>query len=137
MNELHGYGSFSDAGSHAFDGTVAHIAHGKDAGNIGLQQKRISFERPAFRVLPVADKIGAGQKETAFVALDDICEKIRARQGSNEDEHCARRYAFDFSGVGAEHGNFFEMGFAVDLGDAGMGPELNVRRLFNLVDQIL
>jgi hypothetical protein len=36
MDELHRYRSFTDAGSDPLYRTVAHITHGKDAGNIGL-----------------------------------------------------------------------------------------------------
>src|SRR6202034_930981 len=88
-------------------------------------------------MLAVADKIGTSQEETALAAFDDSGQKIRARQGSDEDKHGARRDALDFAGIGTKHGNFFEMSFAMNLGHAGMGPQLNVRRLFNLVDQIL
>ncbi len=72
MDELHRHRSFTDSGSHALYRTVAHIADGKDAGNIGLEQKRIPVERPALRTLAVTYKIRAGQQETALVPLDDI-----------------------------------------------------------------
>ena len=72
MDELHGHRSFADSGSHAFHRTVPHIAHGKKAGNIGLQQERIAVERPALGALAVPYQVGAGEDESALVALDDI-----------------------------------------------------------------
>jgi len=61
MDELHRHRSFTDSGSYAFNGTVAHIAHGKDARNVGLEQERVSLQRPALGKLTVADQIGASQ----------------------------------------------------------------------------
>ena len=72
MDELHRHRSFAHSGSHALHRTMAHIAHGKNAGNIGLQQERIALERPALGALPVPYEVGTGQDETAFVALDQI-----------------------------------------------------------------
>ncbi len=71
MDELHRHRSFTDSRSHPFYGTVAHIADGKNAGNIGLEQERIPVECPSLRALPVANEIRTGQQETALVALDD------------------------------------------------------------------
>jgi hypothetical protein len=51
MDELHGYRSFADSRSHPFDRTMPHIAHGKETGNIGLEQKGIPFERPSLGAL--------------------------------------------------------------------------------------
>jgi hypothetical protein len=53
MNELHRDRPFSDAGSHAFHRTVAHVAHGKNAGNVGFEQGRDRLERPSFRALAI------------------------------------------------------------------------------------
>ena len=47
MDELHRHRSFANAGSHALDGSVTHIAHRKDAWHICFQKERISLERPA------------------------------------------------------------------------------------------
>jgi len=38
--------------THRLIPSVAHIADGEDAGNIGLEQERIAVERPALRTLP-------------------------------------------------------------------------------------
>ena len=51
MDELHGHRSFTDSGSHTFYRTVADIANGKDAGNIGFEQERIPVERPSLGAL--------------------------------------------------------------------------------------
>src|SRR5580692_5694925 len=103
MDELHRHRSFPDSGSHPFYRTVAHIAYGKDAGNVGLEQKWIPVECPAFRTLPVTYKVRTGQKKTALVPLDDIRQPIRSRQCSNKDEHRARRHTLRLVGIGTKH----------------------------------
>src|SRR6267378_2228215 len=79
MDELHRHRSFADSRSHTFYRTVAHIAHGKNAGNIGLKQERIPVEPPSLRALAVTYEIRTGQEETARIPLDDIRQPIRAR----------------------------------------------------------
>src|SRR5262249_45660608 len=98
MDELDGHRSFADAASHSFDRAVAHIAHGEDAGDIGFQQERIAIESPSFRALPVTDKIRASEQESTLVALDQVGQPIRPRQGPDENEHSARWYSLDLVG---------------------------------------
>src|SRR5713226_119842 len=109
MDELHRHRSFTDSGSHPFYRTVADIANGKDAGNIGLKQERISVERPSLRALAVTYKVRPGQQETALVPLDDTRQPIRPRQCSNEDKHRTRRNALNLVGVGTKHRNLFQV----------------------------
>ena len=80
---------------------------------------------------------GPVQNESTLVALDCACQPIGPRQGANENEHRTRRDALHLVGVGTQHRNFFQPRLAMHLGNAGMRPQLNVRRLFDLVDQIL
>src|SRR3984885_16322282 len=134
MDELNRHRSFTDSGSHPLYRAVAHITHGKNAGNIGLEQEGVTVERPAFWMLPVTYKIGAGQQESALVPLDDIRQPIRPRQRPNEYKHCTRRYALNLTGVRTEYRYLLQMGFAVRLGHGGMRPKLNVRRFLNLID---
>src|SRR5271165_2468381 len=103
MDELHRHRSFTDSGSYALDRTVAHIAHGKDAGNIGLKQVRIAVERPSLRALPVTYKIGTSQQETSLIALDDARQPIRPRQRSDKNKHGACRHALHLAGIGTKH----------------------------------
>src|SRR5207244_9339986 len=77
MDELHRHRSLADSGSHALYGTMAHIAYGKDAGNIGFEQERISVEPPSLSALPVTDKVRASQEETSFVPHNDIRQPVR------------------------------------------------------------
>src|SRR5438876_5785928 len=63
MDELYRHRSLADSGSHALYGTMAHIAYGKNAGNIGFEQERISVGSPSLRALPVTYKVRAGQEE--------------------------------------------------------------------------
>src|SRR5205807_7060276 len=60
-----------------------------------------------------------------------------SRQGSDEDEHGTGRYALGLIGVRAKNRNLLQVGFAMHLGNAGMRPQLNVRSLLDLVNQIL
>src|SRR5208282_4762466 len=116
---------------------MANVSDGEDAWDIGFEQKGIAVERPSLGTLSVTDKIGAGQEESTLIALDQISQPIGAGQGSDKNEHGTGGDAFDFGGVRAKHGNFFEMYFAVHLDDARVGPDLNVGPLFDLIDQIL
>src|ERR1022692_266366 len=134
MDELHRYRSFPDSRSHSFYRTMAHIAHGKDAGNIGLEQEWIPIKRPAFRTLPVTHQVRTSQQETALIPLDDIPQPIRPWQRSNENKHGTRRHALNLAGIGTKHRNLFQMCSAMRFGHAGMGPQLNVGRRLNLVD---
>src|ERR1700733_12146264 len=92
MDELHRNGPFTNARSDAFDRAVANIANGKQPGNIGLKQKRISVEHPPLRVLPLSYEVGTSQDEPAIVTLNQIREPVGSRQRSDKDEHCARRH---------------------------------------------
>ena len=53
MNELHRNRSLANSGSYPFYGTMSHIAHRENPGNIGFEQERIAVERPSLRALPV------------------------------------------------------------------------------------
>src|SRR6266704_7141902 len=102
MDELHSHRSFANTGSHSFYGAMAHIAHGEHAWDIGLQQERISVERPSLRSLPVTHKIRTSQQETTLIPLDDIRQPICPRQCSNKNKHRARRHALNLIGIGAK-----------------------------------
>src|SRR5438128_11902837 len=80
MDELYRHRSLADSGSHALYGTMAHIAYGKNAGNIGFEQERISVVSPSIRELTVKYKVRAGQEETTLIPLDDIRQPVCPRQ---------------------------------------------------------
>jgi hypothetical protein len=44
MNELYRHRAFADSRGDSFDRTVADVADGENAGNIRLQQERITIE---------------------------------------------------------------------------------------------
>src|SRR6516162_5222134 len=134
MNELHRHRSLTDSGRHPFDGSMAHIADRKDAGNIGLEQKGIAVERPSLGTLPATYQVRTGQQETPLIPLDYIRQPIGPWQSPNEDEHGAGRHSLDFSGIRTHDRKLFQMSFTMRLGHAGMGPELNVRCFPDLVD---
>jgi len=87
MDELYGYRSFADSRSHPFDRTMPHIAHGKETGNIGLEQKGVPFQRPSLGALAVSYKIGTSQDKSAFIPLNQIGQPIGSWQRSDKDEH--------------------------------------------------
>src|SRR5271157_1980846 len=87
MDELHRHRSFADTRSDPLHRTMPYIAHREDARNVGLEQEWITLEHPALGALSVADQIGAGQEEAPLVSLHQISQPVRARQGSNKDEH--------------------------------------------------
>ena len=89
MDELHRHRSFTHAGGDPFYGTVAHVAHGKDTGNIRLEQKRISIERPSFGPLPVTYQVRTREQKTALVLCDidgmayqDIADSLGTQIGT-------------------------------------------------------
>src|SRR5215471_2897797 len=121
MDELHSYRPFTDSGGHSFDGAMPHVAYGEYTGDVGLKQKRISFEWPSLRPLPVSHQVGARQYKAAFIALNDICEPAGSRQRSDEDEHRAGRHPLDLIRVGAKKRNLFQMGLTMDFSHSRMG----------------
>src|ERR1700690_1352397 len=137
MDELYCHGSLANSGRHSLYRTVPHVAHGKNAGDIGLEQERVAIESPSLGALPILNQIRAGQNESTLIAFDDTSQPIGSRRRSDEDEHRAGWHALKLVGVGTKNGNLFEMGIAMHLGYAGVRPQLNVRGLFNLVNQVL
>src|ERR1700688_636080 len=93
--------------------------------------------RPPLGPLPAMHKVGASQQKAAIVPFGNVCQPIGPRQCSDENKHRACGYALRLAGIGAKHRNLLQMGFAVCLGHPGMGPQLNVRSFFDLVDQVL
>src|SRR5438132_11184529 len=91
MDELYRHGSFANSGSHSFDRTVAYIADGKNAGNVGLEQEGISAECPSFGALAVPYKVGTGQNKSSFVSLNYIRQPIGSWQRLNIHEHSVCR----------------------------------------------
>src|SRR6266446_29911 len=105
MDELHRHRSFPNTGGHPFYGTMTHIAHGKDTGNIGLEQERVPVEGPSLWALPVTDKVRTSQKETALVPFDDVRQPVRPRQCSDKDKHRTRRHALNLVGIRTKYRN--------------------------------
>ena len=53
MRERDRHGSFSDRGSAALHGTMAHVTRGEESGNIRLEIIRITIDRPVGGPLPI------------------------------------------------------------------------------------
>src|ERR1700722_16701051 len=95
MDELHRHGTFANSRGHAFDRTVAYIAHRKYTWHIRFQKKWIAIGRPTLRTLSTLHQVGPGPNESTFVPFNSAGQPIRPRQGSDEDEHRTCRHAFD------------------------------------------
>src|SRR5262249_3376145 len=111
--------------------------HRKNPRHICLQQEWIAIESPCLRTLSFANQVRPGQDESELIALNHVSEPIRLRQCADENEHSAGRYALDFSSVRAQKRNLLQMRIPVSLHDAGVRPHRNLRRLLDLIDQIL
>src|SRR5215469_2153162 len=97
MHELNGDGTFADTGGHAFHGAIANIAHGKNAGHAGFEEKRIPVQEPAGRWFAAPHRVGSGKHESARIPLDEPIEPLRAWLCSDEDEQRVSRYFLDSS----------------------------------------
>ena len=102
MDELDRDRSFANSRCNSLHRSVAHIPDCKDTGNVGFEQEGIALERPTFGMLSVTNQIGTGQQKTALITLHEVSEPVGARQRSNKNENCTRRYTFHFVGVRAE-----------------------------------
>src|SRR5579862_6713269 len=71
MHKLYRDRSFSYSRRDPLHRTMPHIADREDAGHTGFEQARIAFESPAFRTFALVNQIGAGENETAVVAIHD------------------------------------------------------------------
>src|SRR5215469_5494583 len=101
MHELNGDGTFADTGGHAFYRAIANIAHGKNAGHAGFEEKRVPVQEPAGRQFAAPHRVGSGKHESARIPLDETIEPFRARFCPDEDEQRVSRYFLDSSGTGA------------------------------------
>src|ERR1700677_680951 len=137
MDELHRYRTFPDTRSDSFHRAVPHVAHGKNAWNICFEQEWVPLKSPSLGALSVADQVRASQKEAPFIPLHQVSQPLGARQGSDENEHCAQGLAFHLAGIRTKDRDLFEMRLAVRLDHAGVGPYLDVGCLFNLINQVL
>ena len=70
MDKLNSNRAFTHRRSHAFDGSGADIANDEDAGDAGFQQKRIAFERPAFRWFTATQQRCAGADKAMVIHFD-------------------------------------------------------------------
>src|ERR1700679_1295432 len=116
---------------------MPHISDSEDARNIGLEKEWIAFQVPSLGGLPVAYQVRTSQEKTTLVPFHDIGKPIRARQCANKNKHRARRNPLHFASVGTKYGDFLQMGIPMRRRHTGVGPQLDVGSLLNLIDQIL
>src|SRR5260370_9912762 len=93
MNELYRNRTFADPRGDPLHRSVANIANSKNSWNIGLKQEGVSLQRPSLRTVSTPQKIGTRQNKPTLVALNYICQPIRARHCADKDDHGVSRYA--------------------------------------------
>src|SRR6266849_2639671 len=113
---------------------MAYVTDHKNSRNIRFEQARVAVERPALRPLAIVQQIRPGQDETALIALDQTLEPFGARLRANKDEQARGGELFGFRGHGALDGYLREPRLAVYFNHAGVRPNLDVRRFFDLLD---
>ena len=79
--------------------------------------------------------------EQQGIRAEDVINRMYAHDVQREARSGGyvgtRRYTFEVSRIGTKDGNLFEVSVAMRFGYAGVRPQLNVRRVLNLVDQVL
>src|SRR3954470_33115 len=103
MNELNRHRSFADPGSDPLHRSMSDVAHGEDAGHVGLKQERIAVERPFLRTISTLYQVGSSQENPPPVPLDGTPEPVRPRQGSDKNKHRTRSHPFYFARIRAQH----------------------------------
>src|SRR5215831_3816129 len=97
MDELDRNRTFTDTGSHAFDGSMSNVTHRENTGNTGFQQEGIPLKGPAIRAFPLPDQVGACQNESTVVPLYEAIEPICAGRRTDEYEERTCRHTVDGS----------------------------------------
>src|SRR5690242_13086509 len=137
MHELDDDGAFTDAGGHALYGTVAHVANDEDPGDVSFQQARIAVESPGRGTLAISKKVGPRENEAALVALDKIAEPCGARLRADKDEKARGGELLARSSGLAQHGDTGQARVALDFDNAGLRPDIDVGRFFDLLDEVM
>src|SRR5690242_10339280 len=137
VHELDDDGAFAHARGDAFDGAMAHVANNKNSGDAGFKQGGIARKRPCFRPFAIADEIWAGENEAAVVALNDGAEPCSAGLSADKNEKTAGRQFLGFAGRRALDGDAGEARITMHRGDAGLGPDFDLGRFLDLLDQIV
>src|SRR5882762_1616274 len=132
MDELHCDRAFADAGSHAFDGTMSHIANRENTRDICLKQERVAVQGPTLGLLPVANEIGTSQQETAVVSFDQVSQPLGARLSSDKNKHRTCRNPLNLICVRTQNGDLFQMRGPMHFLYAGMRPQLDVGHFLDL-----
>src|SRR5258708_34651626 len=115
MDELHRYRSLADARSDALHGTMPHIAHRKDSGDICLEQEWIPVQRPPLGALSVTDKARGGQEEASLISFDQNSQPTSTQQGSHKHEDRIRLHPFNLAGIEKKNQNLFQALFPIPL----------------------
>src|SRR5688572_6453808 len=86
MDELYSCSAFADCGCDPFDGSMAHVAHSKDARNAGFKPEWVSIDGPALGAMSFMFKLCACQNETVVVGLHHTLQVLGVRQSSDINE---------------------------------------------------
>src|SRR6202051_4879462 len=101
---------------------MAYVADGENARNICLEQKRIAIERPTLGAAAFPHEIWPRQQETTIVTLHEVSQPVSSRKRANKNEHRIGFNPLNFICIRTQNRNFFNMRFAMNLGDAGIRP---------------
>jgi hypothetical protein len=72
VGELDGDGALPDGGGDAFDGPVAHVSGGEDAGQAGLQKQWWAPQRPSGGRRRSGSEVAPGQNVALLADLFDL-----------------------------------------------------------------
>src|ERR1700738_5086633 len=67
VHERYGHCALANCRGTAFHRTVTNVPHSEETGNVGFQVVRITIERPAGRLPPVAKQVGTCHQVTTLV----------------------------------------------------------------------
>src|SRR5579864_1291122 len=137
MHELDDDGTFADARGNTLYRTVADIADHKDARDVRFEQAGIAVESPGSGALAVVEEVRTGEDKAALVALDKIAKPLSAGLRADENEETRSRELFTCTAGLALHGYTGEAGIALDFDDAGLCPDFNAGRLFDLLNEVV
>src|SRR4051812_23660682 len=135
MRELHSDRTLANGRGNALHGLIANVTGAEDAGNVRLEQERITSERPTTRPSVLLLQIGPGENEPMLVALHDVGNPVGTRLGADEDEE---RRGLELALLAATgDGDRAKPFIAVDGGDTRPGEDGDIGYPVHLIDEIL
>src|SRR5277367_601273 len=133
MYKLKRDGAFTDCGGASFYRVETDVAGDEDAGDAGLEQIGVAVESPGFRRLRL--EVGTGEDEALAVATELLRQPTGFGFGADKDEEGTGLPGL--FAVRSFEGQAFEVSVAVHGDDLRASLDGDVRRGFDLVDEVL